>query len=141
MDLDFTFIIMLCIVMAVLVVASRILARPFLQAVLERESRIEGAKGQAAKLTAEAQKLTQQREDILTGKRQEFSAKRTAEIAHVRHDLQLLQHGIQKEHAQQLADAQKDITAFQNAAEKKLTAVTADLSGQLVTSLLAKGMK
>lgn len=136
MDLDFTVIIQLFIVLSALIITSQILAKPFLRAILERETRIEGAKGKAAKLEQEAKEINSQCDAILNEKRQELSAERNAQIIKMRGELQTVQHDLQEKHLLAINKAKEELSAQEAASKSKLADITAQLSDQATSGLL-----
>ncbi len=138
MDLDFTVVMQLIIILAALITGARVLARPFLRAILEREALIEGAQGKAALLEQEARQISAKSAAIFAEKLEEINAIRKKEVVLTRGDLQTNKHALQNAHLKRLENASAALTDYASKTRGGLNEKRSELAKLLANSLVKK---
>ncbi len=139
-DLNFTIIIQLAVVLSLMIILSRVAFKPFLNLLQARRERIEGAEARARDLELRAEKLIEQyREAISAAQAQGATLREELRKESLAKDMEILQKAMEEAN-QTVQQMQKKIAEETESARAELRRQAQSLSREIAARILGRSL-
>jgi len=139
-DLNFTIIIQLAVVLSLMVILSQVAFKPFLNLLQARKERIEGAEARARELKLRAEKLIEQyREAISAAQAQGATIREELRKESLAKEMEILQRAMEEAN-QIIGEMQKKIAEEAGLARAELRLQAQSLSREIAARILGRSL-